>query len=293
MVVDDHPCVVRGIQACLMDEGSIAVVGQASNGIDAVEEAQRLTPDVILMDLTLPSLDGVGAMKRIRARLPVIRFIDYTMHENSEMVQEAIRGGASGYVLKVSPLSVLVSAIEAVNNGGRYFDPALPSQCSQFVLSSTSHDLQPAPALTQPEDFSKNYSGKETSLSVEAVADCENYIHENLSASLTVKGISSVLGKHPSDLDRMFWRNTGETIKAHVDRLCKEKVERKLKNGECKGSQIALELGFRDDQAFYRWIQRVFRMPFRELREIHATNPNPNPNPNPNQTKPNESSASR
>jgi AraC-like DNA-binding protein len=87
-----------------------------------------------------------------------------------------------------------------------------------------------------------------------------------------VKEVAAALGKHSSDLDRMFWRETGLTVKQLIDRLCKEKIESRLHDGDCKGSQLALELGFRDDQAFYRWIQRVFEMPFKELRIKHTSN---------------------
>lgn len=100
------------------------------------------------------------------------------------------------------------------------------------------------------------------------VREATSYIRNRLSPFLTIKEIASVVRKHPSDLDRMFARVNGMTIKQYIDRLCRKEVENRLRRGITKGSQIAFDLGFRDDQAFYRWIRRVFGIPFRQLQQL-------------------------
>ena len=253
MIVDDHPCVVQGVEACLRTIKQILVIGHALNGIDAISEAKRLIPDVVLMDLSLPRLGGIGAIKVIRGTLPHTRLIAFTMNEDLEMVQKAAAAGASGYVLKSSPLSVLVKAIKTVQAGGTFFQATIPRYGrGGLVVDESRNNTKSEENQAYVPDF---------------VREATQYIEKHLSPSLTIKAIACVVGKHPSELDRMFSRAKSLTIKQYIDKLCKGEVERRLRSGDTKGSQIALELGFRDDQAFYRWIRRVFGIPFRELQQ--------------------------
>jgi DNA-binding NarL/FixJ family response regulator len=257
MIVDDHPCVIQGVKACLETAEQIQIVGHAADGLVAVREAKRLNPDVILMDLSLPRVSGIEAMKAIHGDLPRVGLIAFTMHESGEKVREAATAGARGYVLKSSPFAEVVKAIKAVNAGGRYFDSALHG--SKIDESSTG-------GFSDDPPFENRDAGK-----CGTVREAMKYIERHRLRSLTVKEVALEVGIHPSDLDRFFSRVHGLTVKQYVDRLRKGEVEDRLRRGCHKGSQIAMELGFRDDQSFYRWIHRVFGISFSELRKSALT----------------------
>jgi NarL family two-component system response regulator LiaR len=125
LVTDDHAIVRKGICALLQTEPSIEVVGEAGDGQNAVDEAQRLHPDVIVMDLVMPGIDGVEATRRIRARQPKARILVLTSFTGEERVLSAIKAGAAGYLLKASGPEELVKAIERVYRGESWFDPAV------------------------------------------------------------------------------------------------------------------------------------------------------------------------
>jgi|GEM_PF-3376230 len=94
-----------------------------------------------------------------------------------------------------------------------------------------------------------------------------DYIHSNLRATLSVKEIGEALKSHPADIERAFRRANGKTIKRYIDARCKEKVENRLRVGNCKGYEIGSEIGFRSDLAFYRWIKRVYGFTFKQLQQ--------------------------
>jgi DNA-binding NarL/FixJ family response regulator len=114
LVADDHPIVRRGICALLATEPEIEVVGEAQDGWQAITEAHRLQPDVILMDLVMPGLDGLEATRQIRARQPETRILMLTSFAGEDRVLLAIKAGARGYLLKDSGPEELVRAIECL-----------------------------------------------------------------------------------------------------------------------------------------------------------------------------------
>ena len=117
LVVDDHTAVRDGLSTMLGRQGDFTVVGEASNGLQAVEQARELQPDVILMDLRMPELDGVEAMRRIRAQDPDVRFIVLTTYDSDEYIFDAIEVGAKGYLLKDASRAELFQAVRAVHHG--------------------------------------------------------------------------------------------------------------------------------------------------------------------------------
>lgn len=121
LLVDDHPLVLDGINACLSSEASIEVVGQANNGLEALELAEALAPDVVLMDVSMPVMNGLEATKEMKLRFPQYRVLILSMHENREYILQLIQSGAAGYVLKDVSSEELVKAIEVVHQGGTYF----------------------------------------------------------------------------------------------------------------------------------------------------------------------------
>lgn len=125
LVVDDHPIVRSGITSVLGTQSDVEVVGEAGNGRDAVEAAIRLAPDVILMDLRMPVLNGVGASAEILRARPATRIVVLTTYVSDGEVLRAIEAGAVGYLLKDAPHEELFRALRAVARGERYLAPVV------------------------------------------------------------------------------------------------------------------------------------------------------------------------
>jgi DNA-binding NarL/FixJ family response regulator len=117
MIVDDHELVREGLRSVLVQEPTIEVVGEAANGEQAVEFASRLRPDVVLMDLQMPGLDGIEALTRIRARTPEIQVVVLTNFATDQKVRDAVAAGAIGYLLKDVLKAELVQAIRNAHEG--------------------------------------------------------------------------------------------------------------------------------------------------------------------------------
>ncbi len=144
LLVDDHPLVIDGIQARLEDEGGIEVVGRASNGQEAIEAAHNLKPDVVLMDISMPVMNGLEATKVLQQQMPETRVLILSMHDNREYMVQLIQSGAKGYILKDVSAAEMVSAVETVYRGGTYFS----SSASQTLFSQFDqpHMAEPASA---------------------------------------------------------------------------------------------------------------------------------------------------
>ncbi len=121
LLADDHPVVLTGLKKSLSAQRCIQVVGEASNGREVLRKARQCSPHIILMDISMPGMSGLAVMKRLRRVLPAIKVIAFTMHDDKEYIQEIVRYGGKGYVLKeASPLE-LIHAIETVAAGGSFF----------------------------------------------------------------------------------------------------------------------------------------------------------------------------
>lgn len=124
LLADDHTIVREGLRALLASQADIEVVAEAADGREAVRLAETLRPDVVVMDLTMPLLNGVDATEAIRRRLPDTRVLVLSMHSGEEHVRPAIRAGASGFLVKGSGLGDLLAATRAVAAGDAFFSPA-------------------------------------------------------------------------------------------------------------------------------------------------------------------------
>jgi two-component system response regulator NreC len=125
LLVEDHIVVRQGIKALLSDEPDLEIVGEADNGREALQAVMELQPNLVLMDISMPGLNGIEATRQIRQRYPEVKVIVLSMHANEEYVFQVLRAGASGYVLKQSDSSEVLTAIRAALAGGSFLSPPI------------------------------------------------------------------------------------------------------------------------------------------------------------------------
>src|SRR5881398_2979912 len=125
LVVDDHTVVRQGLDLLFGDLDDLELVGQVTNGEEALEAVERLQPEVVLMDVRLPGIDGVSAVKRIHQSAPGVKFVIFSAYGDKRLLSDAIAAGARGYVMKGSPPEDLLRAIRTVKEGRAFVDPSL------------------------------------------------------------------------------------------------------------------------------------------------------------------------
>lgn len=150
LLADDHPVYRDGLRLTLEGWGAATLVGEATNGEEAVALASRLTPDVILMDLQMPGLSGVEAARAILSRDPSVAVLVLTMFDDDDLVLAAIRAGARGYLLKGATRDELRRAILAAGSGEAIFGPSIAARLSG-LLSDPARAARPFPDLTDRE----------------------------------------------------------------------------------------------------------------------------------------------
>jgi two-component system, NarL family, response regulator LiaR len=141
LIAEDQRIVREGLIALLEDESEIAIVGEASGGADAVELFARLQPDVVLMDLQMPGVDGPEATRRIREQSPNARILVLTTYATDEFIFKALRAGARGYLLKDASADELLDAIRAVHQGRTLLAPEVAERLVAGVSASTPEPL--------------------------------------------------------------------------------------------------------------------------------------------------------
>lgn len=125
LIADDHRILRAGLKSLLTSDANLEVVGEATTGEEALQAVVRLRPDIVLMDIGMPGNEGLEATREVIQSVPETRVLMLTMHEDSAMLQECLRAGASGYIIKRAAESELIDAIYAVNRGIIYVHPSL------------------------------------------------------------------------------------------------------------------------------------------------------------------------
>jgi two-component system nitrate/nitrite response regulator NarL len=137
LLVDDHPVVRRGISLCLARQEHLIIVGEASDGVEAIRKAKELLPDLVLMDIDMPQMNGLAVTEVLRREMPQVKVLILSMHSNTDFVVRIIEAGARGYVLKEASAEELIKAVETVNAGEAYFSPDVARVAlNQFVHGS-------------------------------------------------------------------------------------------------------------------------------------------------------------
>jgi DNA-binding NarL/FixJ family response regulator len=140
VVADDHPVVRDGLVAILSTQADFEIVGEAANGAQAVELVQSLAPDVLLLDLEMPELDGVAVLKQLRANGAKTRAVVFTAFDTDERILDAVQAGAQGYLLKGAPRDELFNAVRVVRAGGSLLQPIVASKLLRQVSQESPDD---------------------------------------------------------------------------------------------------------------------------------------------------------
>lgn len=141
-VADDHAIVREGLASLLAAQPDLSVIGTAADGRDALRQVAKLLPDVVIVDISMPQMNGIEAAREIRDRLPQTRLVILSMHSSVEHVFHALEAGAAGYVLKESAGKEIIDAVRAVHAGRRYLSPRVAEMMADVVgRSSTSSPL--------------------------------------------------------------------------------------------------------------------------------------------------------
>ena len=196
LLVDDHALIRRGLTDLIRYESDLNVAGEASNGQEAVEAARKLNPDVIVMDLMMPEMDGVEATRRIKAERPDSRILILTTFGTSADVARAMAAGASGAIMKDAETDDQLAAIRAVAAGGKAFSPG---------IEKALNELQPTPDLTDRqllilESVTRGLTNRDIArmldISTDAVKQHLAAVFSKLGAANRSEAISIALRKH-------------------------------------------------------------------------------------------------
>jgi DNA-binding NarL/FixJ family response regulator len=141
LIVDDHAFIRRGVQTILRSSPEWEFCGEASNAADAIRMVDHLNPEIVLMDVTMPGMNGIEATRIIRNTHPDVKVILLTLHESSEILRTGFRAGASGYLLKADAEEELMKALRIVTGEGSYISPKI----DQRVVNQVIEEMQPGP----------------------------------------------------------------------------------------------------------------------------------------------------
>jgi two-component system response regulator NreC len=178
LIVDDHAIVRTGLRALLHSEQTLHLVGEATGGYEAIALVTASQPDIVVLDLSMPDLDGIAVTRHLKALYPDLRILILTLHEDEALLREAIRSGANGYILKQAAEAELLSAIKIVMRGDMYVDPSvlrgileeeprLASSTQGSTASLTPREIDVLKLIAQ--GYTNRQIGEELNISVRTV----------------------------------------------------------------------------------------------------------------------------
>ena len=138
LLADDHDVVRKGMKMLLEDEIDVKVIGEASDGLEAIEKVKLLMPNVVILDLTMPRMTGIEAAKIISEQYPEVKILIFSMHNNREYIVSSVENGANGYLLKDTGKEELMRAIKVVSEGRKYFPPEISEVIIDELLAKTA-----------------------------------------------------------------------------------------------------------------------------------------------------------
>jgi two-component system response regulator NreC len=192
LIADDHAIVRAGLRALIVSDPGLELVGEASGGYEAIELIEKIKPDILVLDISMPDLDGIAVTKMLETKNYDVRILILTIHEDKALLREALKSGASGYVLKRVAERELISAIKIIMRGDMYIDPSMQHTLVDHIEKSTGAIQKTFEPLTPRETevlklivvgYTNRQVGEELHISVRTV---EGH-RANLSEKLGIK----------------------------------------------------------------------------------------------------------
>lgn len=190
LLADDHQMLRDGLRLLIDAQPNMRVVGEAANGHEALLKAREVSPDLVVMDLSMPQMNGLEATQRLKAEFPQVRILALTAHEDESYLTQLCKAGAAGYVLKRSAGDELLQAITTIANGGLHFEPALASKALARQVAAQSGPTSAGPELLSERErevlifvawgFSNKEIASELHLSVKTIETYKVRIAEKL-----------------------------------------------------------------------------------------------------------------
>lgn len=206
LLADDHAILRAGLRLLIDGQPGLTVVGEASDGLEVVARAGELNPDLVLLDLNMPNLDGLSALRALKQQNPDMRVLILTMHDDVSYLQEALQMGASGYVLKKAVDSELLMAISAVLRGETYVHSAMTQKLLQKVIPESSHK--------QPGDLWDTLSDRETDV-LRLVA--LGYTNAEIAGELYIS-VKTVETYRARGMEKLNLQTRAQLVKAALER---------------------------------------------------------------------------
>jgi two-component system response regulator NreC len=178
LIADDHAVVRAGLRALLAEEAAFDLVGEAAGGYETIELVEKTDPEVLILDLSMPDLDGISVTRKLKPQFPSLKILILTLHEDEALLKEAIKSGAAGYILKRAAEAELISAIRSILRGDLYVDPSMVRVLIEESQSPKINQKAPTESLTQRETeilrlivegYTNRQIGQELNISIRTV----------------------------------------------------------------------------------------------------------------------------
>jgi two-component system response regulator NreC len=199
VIADDHAIVRGGLRALIYDEIDLDLVGEAAGGYEAIELVQKNRPDVLVLDISMPDMDGLAVIRKLKPDFPELHILILTLHEDEALVKEAIKAGASGYILKRAAEAELISAIQVILRGDMYIDPSM----LRTLFRETRTDI------TQQNLSTETLTPRETEI-LKLIA--EGYTNRQIGEQLTIS-IRTVEGHRGNITDKLGLHSRLELVR--------------------------------------------------------------------------------
>lgn len=189
LIADDHAIVRAGLRALIVSDPGLELVGEASGGYEAIELIEKIKPDILVLDISMPDLDGIAVTKMLETKNYDVRILILTIHEDKALLREALKSGASGYVLKRVAEKELISAIKIIMRGDMYIDPSMQHTLVDHIEKSTGAIQKTFEPLTPRETevlkllvvgYTNRQVGEELHISVRTVEGHRANLSEKL-----------------------------------------------------------------------------------------------------------------
>lgn len=151
VIADDHAIVRAGLRTLIHDDIGLDLIGEAAGGYEAIELVEKHHPDVLVLDISMPDLDGISVTRKLKPDFPNLRILILTLHEDEALVKEAIKAGAAGYILKRAAEAELITAIQVILRGDMYIDPVMLRSLFGETEAPTHPENPPTETLTPRE----------------------------------------------------------------------------------------------------------------------------------------------